>query len=162
MSEVIETPLPGVGVRYDFLTAAGSRIGVLAHHLGHRELLIYDRADPDASRSVLGLAPDDARTLADLLGAPHLSGRLGDVEQRIAGLAIDWIALDAQSPLVGRSLRETAVHSRTGVSIVAVLRGDDEAFPAPTGDFVLEAGDVAVAVGLPRGVAELRALRTGP
>lgn len=161
MSEVIETPLPGVGVRYDFLTAAGNRIGVLAHHLGHRELLIYDRADPDASRSVLGLGPDDARTLADLLGAPHLSGRLEDVEQRIAGLAIDWVALDEQSPLVGRSLRETAVHSRTGVSIVAVLRGD-EAFPAPTGDFVLEAGDVAVAVGLPRGVAALRDLRAEP
>lgn len=158
MSEVQETHLPGVGVRYDFLTSEGDRIGVLAHHFGHRDLLVYDRDDPDSSRRVARLEPDDARTLADLLGVPHISQQLEGVQQRIEGLAIDWMPIDEASTFAGRTLRQCAIHTRTGVSIVAVLRAD-EAFPAPTADFTLEPGDIAVAVGTPAGVQELHHLR---
>lgn len=31
-----ETTLPGVGVRYSFLTTDGERVSVLHHHGGHR------------------------------------------------------------------------------------------------------------------------------
>lgn len=160
MSDVQETQLPGVGVRYDFLTSEGDRIGVLAHHFGHRELLLYDRDDPDSSRRIARLDPDDARTLADLLGVPHISQQLEGIQQRIEGLAIDWMPIDKASSFAGRTLRQCAIHTRTGVSIVAVLRGD-EAFPAPTADFVLEPDDIAVAVGTPAGVKALHQLRRG-
>ncbi len=157
MSEVNETHLPGVGVRYDFSTSGGDHIGVLAHHFGHRDLLTYDRDDVDASRRVARLDPDDARTLADLLGVPHISDRLQSIQQRIEGLAIDWMPIDSASSLAGHTLRKSAVHTRTGVSIVAVLRGD-EAYAAPTAEFSLLAGDVAIAVGTPAGVQRLHGL----
>jgi K+:H+ antiporter subunit KhtT len=68
MAEVTETPLPGVGVRHEFTTAAGERLVILSHRTGRREIAVYDRADPDASTTVLHLTPDDTRTLAELLG----------------------------------------------------------------------------------------------
>ena len=68
MAEVIETRLPGVGVRHEFATGRGERVCVLSHRDGRREISIFDRHDPDASATVLHLTPDDSRTLAELLG----------------------------------------------------------------------------------------------
>jgi TrkA domain protein len=70
-----ETALPGIGTRFDFVTEAGDRIGVVVHLDGRRELLVYDREDPDACRGLLRLGERDARTLAQLLGGPELEAR---------------------------------------------------------------------------------------
>ena len=71
MAEVTETQLPGVGVRYEFKTGDKDHVGVVHHHSGRREIVVYDRKDPDVARSVLELSADDSRTLSDLLGASH-------------------------------------------------------------------------------------------
>ncbi len=60
MAEVRETELPGVGVRNDFVTGTGQRVGVLVHTTGRRELLVYGDEDPDACRVVLEVGEDDA------------------------------------------------------------------------------------------------------
>ena len=59
MPEVTEVRLPGVGVRHDYTTEAGERVGVLTHRGGRREILVYDRDDPDRCRAVLHLSADD-------------------------------------------------------------------------------------------------------
>ncbi|MDP9419758.1 MAG: potassium transporter TrkA [Actinomycetota bacterium] len=166
MAEVAETQLPGVGVRYDFVTTDGDRIGVLVHRTGRRELLLYDDDDPDACGSVVRLDADDTHTLAELLGATQVSERLAELQQDIEGLTIDWLPVAATSACSGATLREAALRSSTGVSIVAVVRGT-ETIPAPGGDFQLLPGDTAVAVGTPEGIKELFGLlqsgaRTGP
>jgi TrkA domain protein len=46
--DVNQTPLPGVGLRYDFTTRSGRQIGVVSHRSGRRDLLVYDRKDPDS------------------------------------------------------------------------------------------------------------------
>ncbi len=46
MTEIEETPLPGVGVRHEFTTANGERLAVLTHRNGRREIAIYDRVTP--------------------------------------------------------------------------------------------------------------------
>ena len=114
MSDIQETQLPGVGNRYDFVTSEGERIGVLVHRSGRRELLVYDRDDPDACRAVIRLDTDDTRTLAELLGASHVSERLAAMQQ-IAGLAIDWVTIPPASSAVGRTLRDAALRTETGV-----------------------------------------------
>lgn len=154
MAQVEETQLPGVGVRYDFVTTEGDRIGVLAHRTGRRELLVYGTDDPDACRDVVRLDPDDTHTLAELLGTSHVSERLSALQQDIEGLTIDWLPVEATSACAGRTLRESALRSETGVSIVAVVR-DGRTIPAPGGDFALQPGDTAVTVGTPEGIKEL-------
>jgi TrkA domain protein len=160
MTDVNETRLPGVGMRYDFRTADGARVGVLVHRTGRREVLIYGSRDPDACEAVLPLDPDDTRTLVDLLGGSQVSEELAAMQQ-IEGLAIDWVNIASTSPLAGRSLREAAIRSTTGVSVVAVIRGDTTT-AAPEPDFVLAAGDTAVVVGTAEGINELAADVRGP
>jgi TrkA domain protein len=159
MPEVSETQLPGVGVRHEFTTAAGERVAVVTHRTGRREIAVYDRGDPDASRPVLHLSPDDARTFAELLGASPVSEAVSAVQQQLEGLAIDWLTILPNSRFAGTTIADGAFRTRTGVSVVAIVRGSTT-IPAPEPDQRLEAGDVAVAVGTASGLADLRSLLT--
>jgi len=160
MAEVTETQLPGVGVRYEFTTADGQRVGVLSHRGGRREILVYDRRDPDAATGLLQLSAGDTQTLSELLGASQVAAGIAAAQQQIEGLAIDWLPLPPGSSFVGSTIGDGAFRTRTGVSIVAVVRGATSV-PAPEPEFRFEAGDVAVAVGTPEGLAQLRDLFRG-
>ncbi len=157
MSEVLETQLPGVGVRHEFDTETGQRIGVVVHRDGRREVVVYGHEDPDACSTVLDLTATSARTIAELLGASQVSETVAAVQHDIEGLAIEWIQIPAPSPVVGTTIREGEYRTRTGASIVAIIRGDTSV-PAPDPEFSFAAGDVAVAVGTVEGLASLRTL----
>ncbi len=160
MADITEVQLPGVGIRYEFTSADGDNVGVVCHHGGRREIVVYGSDDPDRAHSVISLAADDSRTLSELLGASQVSEAMRSIEQRIEGLALDWLEVTGASSLAGRTLADGELRSRTGASIVAVIRGDTTE-PAPGPDFVLEPGDVAVAVGSPEALELLRtALRS--
>jgi TrkA domain protein len=161
VSEVSETSLPGVGIRYDFETNEGIRVAVIHHRTGLRELVVYDADDPDAARKVASLDESDSRVLAELLGTSKVAEELVRLQQSIEGLAIDWLPVSEGTPYAGKTIGDTGARTRTGVSIVAVLRGE-EASPAPGPEFELRAGDTLVVVGTGRGVDALAVLlRTG-
>ena len=157
MPEVSETSLPGVGLRYDFVTLQGARVGVLVHRTGRRELLVYSADDPDSLAARLTLEPEDAQTLAELFGASRIAEHLAAVQQDIEGLSIDWIKIEPGSEWARQTLSEVGVHTHTGVSIVALLSGDN-VIAAPGADDRLDPGATAVAVGTPEGL-ELLALK---
>lgn len=159
MPDVTETRLPGVGVRHEYTTSDGERVGILSLRSGRREIVVYDRDDPDRCRTILHLSADDTNTMAELLGAPHLSEALTSL-QRVEGLAIDWLTVSTRSGFVGSTIGEGQFRSRTGVSIVAVVHGD-VTVPSPGPEYRFEAGDVAVAVGTPDGLRQLRELLGG-
>ncbi len=152
--DIQETVLPGVGLCHDFATRGGRQLGVVSHHTGRRDLLLYDRADPDACQEVVSLTGEEADALAELLGAARIVERLDGLRQQVEGLAIDWLPIRAGSPYAGRTIADTQARSRTGVSIVAVLR-DGTAVPAPAPDFRLREGDTLVVVGTTAGVRAL-------
>jgi TrkA domain protein len=154
MAEIKEVKLPGLGVRYEFITQEGKRVGVVSHRSGRKELYLPDPGDPDAFKRTLGLTDEDARTLAEILGGSRIAEELAEIQQRIEGLAIDWLPLREDSPYVGRTIGDARVRTRTGVSIVAVLR-EDQAFPAPEPDLELATGDYLVVVGTTRGIEEV-------
>ena len=161
MSEIREVKLPGVGVRYEFDTAERKHIGVISHRTGLREVYVASHDDPDEFRRVLELSPDDARTLAELLGATRVAQQLAELQQRIEGLVIDWLPIREDSAYVGGTIGDARIRTRTGVSVVAIVRGD-EAVPAPGPEQLLSSGDYLVVVGTPRGVEQLvELLRTG-
>ena len=161
MSDIHEVKLPGVGVRYEFESAEGRRIGVISHRTGLREIYVSRPEDPDEFKRVLGLSPDDARTLAELLGATRVAQQLAELQQRIEGLVIDWLPVRDDSVYVGRAIGDARIRTRTGVSVVAIVRGED-AVPAPGPDEVLASGDYLVVVGTARGVEQaVEVLRAG-
>jgi TrkA domain protein len=157
MGEVRETKLPGVGVRQEFTTNDGIQVGVLQHHDGRHDVLVYDRDDPDTCSTMLHLDDEDTRTLAELLGASQITEGIGAVQQQVQGLLLEWIAIPISSPAVGVTIGEGMYRSKTGASVIAVIRRG-ASIPAPGPEFALAGDDTVVAVGTADGVAALRAL----
>ena len=159
MAVVTEIPLPGIGVRHEFATSGGVPVGVLTHRGGRRELLVYDTDDRDTARVSVRLDADDARTLAELLGATTVSER-ATATANIEGLAIDWLTVaEARVGRDGTPIADLAIRTRTGVSIIAILR-DGDPIPAPEPTVRLLPGDTAVVTGTAEGMAAARRLLT--
>ncbi|GAB2579692.1 potassium transporter TrkA [Paractinoplanes abujensis] len=157
---VEQTPLPGIGVRHDLVTSSGRTVGVVSHRNGRRDLVLYDVDDPDSCLASIPLTDDEAEALADVLGASLMLGQLAGLRQQASGLLTEQIALPAGSPFVGRKLGDTRTRTRTGASIVAVMR-DREVVASPGPDFVFEANDVVVAVGTRSGLDGVSAILAG-
>jgi TrkA domain protein len=156
MPDIEETLLPGVGVRHEFTTVGGERMALLTHRSGRRELAVYDRDDPDVCRTVLHLSAGDTTALGELLGASQVSEAVLGAQQ-LEGLAIDWLTIPASSPFAGRTIADGEFRTKTGASIVAIVRSD-ATIPAPGPTMTFDAGDVVVAVGTPDGLTLLRSL----
>ena len=158
--QVEETRLPGVGLRHDFVTREGRRVGVVWERTGRRDLLVYDSRDPDACSESVRLRPEEADALAELLGAPRLVERLASLREQVPGLVTERVTVPAGSPFVGRTLGEARIRTQTGASVVAVLR-EQEVMPSVTPDFRFQAGDGVLIVGTRDGVEGAARILTG-
>jgi TrkA domain protein len=157
LSRIEEVSLPGVGLRLQFVTSDGIRVGVVHHRTGRRELFICDQDDPDTVTTSLDLSDEDSHALAEALGASSVVESLTDLKQQVEGLAIDWLTVGEQTPYAERTIGDARVRTRTGVSVVAVIRGE-QAHPAPGPDFHIEADDILVVVGTSEGIGSVRAI----
>lgn len=157
--KVEQTTLPGIGVRHDLVTAKGRRIGVISFRSGRRDFISFDPDDEDSCRESIELNDDEAQALADILGASLILGQLAGIRDQAAGLRTEQVTILQDSPFAGRTLGDTEVRSRTGASIVAVLR-DGGVIPSPDPRFTFHAGDVLVVVGTPDGVEAVQHIVT--
>ncbi|TSB23685.1 cation:proton antiporter regulatory subunit [Streptomyces sp. NBC_01525] len=156
-AHVGKTALPGVGTRYDLDTDGGRHVSVVAHQDGRRILAFHDPQDEDSCQDSVALAPQEASTLSKLL-FPDPVAHLHQHPE--IDLVTEHIPVTKRSPYAGRTLGATAARTRTGASIVAVLRRTD-AVPSPTPDFRFAIGDTLVVVGTREGVDAVAALITG-
>lgn len=123
---------------------AGQRLSVIAHHDGTRNLNGYRSDDPDACVLTLPFTGPEAGVLASaLMPAQHEPKPLHGTD---LGLVAERVPLPATSRWNGRLLGETRLRTRTGSSIVAVLRGPD-AIPSSAPRFRLAGGDMLVVIG---------------
>ena len=158
--DVDEVLLPGVGVRYEFDTTAGHRIGIVSYRDGRFELVRYSQEDPDSSTPLLMLSAAEADTVAELLGAPRITERFADLTREIPGLASASIDVPVGSRYDGAPLGDTRARTLTGASVVAIVRGEDViASPAPQEP--LRGGDALVVVGTEDGIAGVRQIVAG-
>ncbi|WP_370326651.1 cation:proton antiporter regulatory subunit [Euzebya sp.] len=162
MVDFHETRLPGVGVRHDFVTGDGRRVGVITHHNGRKDLLVYSDDDPDACSEVVSLDTDESVGLTELLGGSKVHATLQDLQQQVEGLTIDWLHVADAWWTAGRTITDTQLRRRTGVSIVALIH-QGATLPSPEPDQPLAADDTLVVVGTPEGItAAIELLRHGP
>ena len=142
------TTLPGIGTRFDLTTEGGKHVSVVVHNDGRRFLGFHDPDDDDNCRDSVPLDPGEAAALAQLLVPAPIDPVRGEME---IDLVTEHVPLTAKSPYSGRTLGDTQVRSRTGASIVAVLRRTG-ATPSPTPAFRFATGDTLVVVGTREGV----------
>lgn len=156
-----ETELPGIGLRHDFQTRSGRRVGVVSHRDGTRELVFYRADDPDAAAMTVHLLTEESDTLAELLGAPRIVERLAKLVDSVEGITSETLLVPPGSSYDGLTIAHTQARTRTGASIVAVSRRR-EMIPSPTPDFRFAAGDRVVVVGTPEGIAAVRSILDSP
>jgi len=154
MTEINETRLPGVGIRFDFETLDGDRIVVVNHHSGRVEVLLCSEDDPDACHEILRLAKDDAKALVEVLGQSRVTEEVTHMQLSLEGLTIDWVDVESVSACANCTLHDIEHKDEEAASVVAVIR-EGKTIAAPPSTFVLEPGDVAIAVGTPEGVEAL-------
>lgn len=87
---------------------------------------------------------DEYQTIAQLQNASHL-------------LELSWIRLTADSPLIGRNIQELKIRSRTGVSVVGVMR-DGELYPNPDAAYQFTIGDLVAVMGNSEQLAAFQAM----
>ncbi|MCX4859058.1 cation:proton antiporter regulatory subunit [Streptomyces canus] len=116
--------------------------------------------DPDEAQLVLRLTSQEADTLAEILGAPRIAERFADLTREVPGLSAGQVEVRPGSPFADRPLGDTRARTRTGASIVAVVRGDDViASPGPSQP--PEAGDILVVIGTHEGIAGVQRIIQG-
>jgi TrkA domain protein len=151
--------LPGIGVCQELELHDGRRIGVVTRRNGHRDIVIYDE-DGDGAVETIMLDEKEANVIAELLGAPQLVTRLADLQRSVDEVLTEQLPIPATSRYAGRPLGDTQARTRTGASIVAVLRdGTTHASPGP--EFRLEAGDLVVTVGTRDGLDQVSRILEG-
>ena len=157
--ELVETLLPGVGVRYDLRTRDGNLLGLVMQREGGVEVAVYDRREPDRARGVLHLDADEVEAVAELLGAPRLTQRFADLSREVPGLRSARLTVAPGSPFDGKVLGDTRARTLTGCSVVALVR-EQQVVTSPEPGQVLKGGDVLVAIGAERALERLAALLT--
>lgn len=145
--EIRESDLPGVGKKYSAETAAGDRLVLVIHHDGSRELFRFGRDDPDRPESVIPLTDEEAHRIGALLAGTYFQPVSEKaVLEVMEGLHLRWFPVGPGSFFDGHSIGELKIRSRTGASVIAILRADAH-LPNPSPDEVLREGDTVLALG---------------
>src|SRR5918992_6180701 len=145
--ELRETRLPGVGVKYGFRTGEGSRLAIILHNDGDREIYFFRHEHDEEPANVIRLDDDEARQLGAVIGGAYERPKIvEELEMALGELAIEWVPVPKGSPAIGHTLAECGFRARTGITIIAILREPEPVTGAQPND-VIQEGDTLVTVG---------------
>ncbi len=153
--------LPSIGLRYEFTSHDGDRIGIIARRSGDFEIVRYTRDDPDQAQPVFHLTDEEADAVAQILGAPRIAERFTELTREVPGLEAGQVHIRQGSVFVDRPLGDTRARTRTGASIVAIVR-NEVVLASPGPAEMLHADDVLVVVGTENGIADVQRLVDEP
>lgn len=153
--------LPGIGKKISFLTADGSKIVLVIHHSGKRDMYFFTDCDADEPEFSINLTAEETRELgAQLLGATYQPVDIDKMKLFRNQIMMEWIELNPSSELVNKSIGESHVRKVAGVTIIGIVRGD-EVIASPGVNTVLLAGDTLMTIGKSEQVAQFAALCNG-
>jgi TrkA domain protein len=152
--DVKEVLLPSIGVRYEFTSHDGERIGIIARRSGDFEVVRYAGDDPDQAQPIFHFTDEEADAVAQILGAPRIAERFTELTREIPGLEAGQVHIRPGSPFAERPLGETRARTRTGASIVAIVR-NEQVLASPGPAEMLHPDDVLVVVGTEAGIAKV-------
>ncbi|MFD1513153.1 cation:proton antiporter regulatory subunit [Halomarina rubra] len=158
---VYESDLPGVGKKFEVELDGEARLVIVIHNTGKRELFLRESEDADAEK-LFGLSDRLARQVGTIMeGAYFQPIRTDSIETVLSDdTLIEWTKVQADSPLVGKTLAETRLRQELGVSVVAIQRGG-ETIENPGADTEILAEDTLVVLGSSEACRQLDGVVSG-
>jgi len=95
--------------------------------------------------------------MAMALTKPAVGDFLDSITANQLELGFEQLEVDPESSFVGRKLSETAIRSELNIVIVSIRRSDGQIVFNPSGDAVINAGDMLIAIGKAESLAQLTA-----
>jgi TrkA domain protein len=144
---VYESDLPGVGKKFEVELNDDSRLVVVIHNTGRRD--VYLRPDDDGdSEKLFEMSDRLARMVGTILEGAYFQPIRTDTIETVLGddTLLEWVKLSADSPVVGKTLAESNVRATTGATVVAIQR-DGQTISSPDADTDLQADDILIVVG---------------
>lgn len=143
--KVFETQLPGVGRRYTLTFPTGGQFVVVLHNDGRRQTYWRDDAAADGEE-LFEVTESQARKVAEIFDGTYFHPVEEGLDDAFEDARIRWIEIAQTSPIANQRIRETQLRSRTGISILAIQRGD-RTLSNPDADTEIRSGDTLVVVG---------------
>jgi TrkA domain protein len=139
--------LPGVGTKYELETEKQDIVAIF--FLKNGNIQMYTLPHDARTPSVAELSPAEARRLGMILSGAIMEADQESVE--IAFSALSDLRLSVHTYLIGkamagRCIEDLQIRAKTGVTIIAVSRGDHNTINPPP-SFVFQEGDAVVAIG---------------
>ncbi len=150
-----EAYLPGVGKKFWMNTASGEKLTVIQHNDGRYELYIF-KEDEEFPCASLTLTEFEARDAGSVLFGRFEHRIVETMDVVMKDLVIEWAKVGDESSLADRTIQEMQVRRRTGVSIVAIIRGED-GIPSPSPDETIRKGDMLMLIGGKQNVDRFKA-----
>jgi voltage-gated potassium channel len=99
--------------------------------------------------------------MAVALTKPAVDDFLGSITANKLELAFEQLEVDAKSTLTGQKLSETSIRSELDIVIVSIRRSDGKILFNPSGEAVIETGDILIAIGHAESLMKLAGLTKG-
>jgi len=139
--------LPGIGTKYELETEKNDIIAVFFLKSGNIQM--YTLQHGCQTPSVAELSPPEARRLGSILAGAIMEADQESVEFAFSALSDLRITIHTYivgKSVAGKSIEELQIRAKTGVTIIAVSRGDKNVVNPPA-DFIFQDGDTLVAIG---------------
>ena len=95
------------------------------------------------------------------LTKPAVDDFLGSITANKLGLAFEQLEVNHASTLAGKKLSATTIRSELDIVVVSIRRSDGEIFFNPSGEAMIQSGDVLIAIGRAESLMKLAALAKG-
>jgi voltage-gated potassium channel len=99
--------------------------------------------------------------MAVALTKPAVGDFIDSITANNLDLGFEQLEVEPVSPLVGRKLSETNIRSELDIVIVSIRRSDGHIVFNPSGDAVIEIGDMLIAIGKSEALIKLNGLTRG-
>ncbi len=99
--------------------------------------------------------------MAMALTKPAVDDFLGSITANKLELAFEQLEVDAGSTLAGQKLSETNIRSELDIVVVSIRRSDGKILFNPSGDALIQSGDILIAIGHAESLMKLADLAKG-
>jgi voltage-gated potassium channel len=99
--------------------------------------------------------------MAMALTKPAVSDFIGSITANKLELAFEQLEVESSSRLVGQKLRETNIRSELDIVVVSIRRSDGQILFNPSGEAIIESGDILIGIGHAESLMKLTTLAKG-